>query len=132
MKLHADHAKTAAEPLVVTRIVHCGQSRSIRDGADDFSRSYRIEPRVTGTLCVTYHASSREWSVTEDLGSDYGGRPLVSLTDLTEFVTASHGWLQMEEALATYFQAPVCEFHADSPDSYRVKSRPRLVGGAGG
>lgn len=133
MKLHSDHAKNSLEPLVVTRVVQCGQSRFVskNKGIDDLTRVYRIEPVVSGTVRVTYHSGSQTWSVTEDLGNDIGGWPLVSLTDLKEIVTASLGWHQMESYIATYFQSPVCEFHADSTASYRVKVAPRVGNGAG-
>ena len=131
MKSHSEHAKKGVEPLVVARVVHCGQSRLVHGDVDDLTRVYRIEPHVAGTLRVTYHRRSQKWSATEDLGRDYGGWPLLSLADLTKLVIASNGWINMEKALATYFSAPVFEFHADSPGLYRTKADPTVGDGAG-
>lgn len=129
---HAEHAKSGVEPMVVNRVVHCGQSREIDSarGIDAVTRTYRFEPPAGGCLFVTLHAAGT-WAVKESLGKDVGGFPLISLTDVTAVVSATTFWPQMEKALATYFNAPVCEFRASAADRYVVKARPGVDAHAG-
>lgn len=129
MPTHAAHAATTTDPLKVTRIVQCGQHRHLdaARGIDLTCRHYRFEPPVSGNLYVAHDDRANVWVVTETFGTDIGGHPLISLTDLTAVTAGLTTWTQMEAALATYFKAPVCEAHHASADGFRVRAKPPRV-----
>ncbi len=125
---HADHMKKCLEPLKIERVIHCGQHREIdaARGINLLTRLYKFHPFVGGFLFVTYHIATGTWAVKESLGNDVGGFPLLSLTDVTAVVSKTTNWQEMETALATYFNASVCEYHANSAVGFRVKVGPRV------
>ena len=121
---YSQYQKLCSDPLEIEALIHCGQVRRIKGEINEVTRIYRIEPDADGFLFVVRDQNIRQWQTSQTFGNDPNGVPLVSTQDLDTILASTTTWIQMEVALATYFQCCVYQFHRSSPNHRRLTARP--------
>jgi hypothetical protein len=121
---YKQYTKLCSDPLEIEAIVHCGQVRRVKGEKDEITRIYRIEPDHKGLLFVVRDQKEKTWHTEQTFGDDLNGVPLIGTHDLDAAISSTRSWVEMEVALATYFQCCVYQFHRRSAGQKRLTARP--------